>query len=72
MPHGTAPCHPPVVAICERRNCEPSDGRGADLMQPMALPCIGGMLVDLISLFSVPCLYCLAWEWRLARLARRS
>ncbi len=44
-----------------------ADGRGADLMQPMALPCIGGMLVDLITLFSVPCLYCLAWEWRLAR-----
>jgi Cu(I)/Ag(I) efflux system membrane protein CusA/SilA len=44
-----------------------ADGRGADLMQPMALPCIGGMLVDLVTLFSVPCLYCLLWEWRLPR-----
>jgi Cu(I)/Ag(I) efflux system membrane protein CusA/SilA len=47
-----------------------ADGRGADIMQPMALPCIGGMVVDLVSLFSVPCLYCLAWEWRVARAAR--
>ena len=44
-----------------------ADGRGADVMQPMALPCIGGMLIDLISLFSVPCLYCLVWERRLER-----
>ena len=31
-----------------------SDGRGAELMRPMVLPVIGGMIADYISLFSVP------------------
>lgn len=42
-------------------------GRGADLMQPMVLPVIGGMIFDLISLFSVPVFYAWYWERRLAR-----
>ena len=34
------------------------DGRGADVMRPMALPLVGGMVAELITLFVVPVLYC--------------
>jgi len=34
-----------------------ADGRGAEIMIPMALPSIGGMVVDLLTLFLVPVLY---------------
>ncbi len=44
-----------------------SDGRGAEVMRPMVLPVIGGMIADLISLFSVPVFYAWFWEWRLRR-----
>ncbi|MBL8827779.1 MAG: efflux RND transporter permease subunit, partial [Planctomycetaceae bacterium] len=39
-------------------------GRGSDVMQPMAIPCVGGMAVQLITLFVAPCLYCLVKEWQ--------
>jgi Cu(I)/Ag(I) efflux system membrane protein CusA/SilA len=42
-----------------------SDGRGADIMGPMAIPTFGGMVVALLTLFVVPILYCAAAEWRL-------
>lgn len=48
-----------------------STGRGADVMRPMALPVFGGMLVELVTLFVVPCLVCLIEEWRIAVGARR-
>jgi Cu(I)/Ag(I) efflux system membrane protein CusA/SilA len=44
-----------------------SDGRGAEVMRPMVLPVIGGMLADFISLFSVPVFFAWFWEWRLRR-----
>ncbi len=47
-----------------------SDGRGAEVMKPMVLPVIGGMLADLVSLFSVPVFYSWWWEWKLARTAK--
>lgn len=34
-------------------------GRGSDVMQPMAIPSVGGMAVNLITLFIAPCIYCL-------------
>ncbi|MCB9638384.1 MAG: efflux RND transporter permease subunit [Myxococcales bacterium] len=37
-----------------------SSGRGADIMIPMAIPSFGGMLIELLTLFLVPVLYC----WR--------
>lgn len=40
-----------------------SSGRGADIMRPMAIPCIGGMAVELVTLFVVPVLYCAREEW---------
>jgi Cu(I)/Ag(I) efflux system membrane protein CusA/SilA len=44
-----------------------STGRGSDVMQPMAIPSIGGMSIQLITLFIAPCLYCLVQEWKLRR-----
>lgn len=44
-----------------------SDGRGAELMIPMVLPVVGGMIADYLSLFSVPVLYAWWWERKLAR-----
>lgn len=38
-----------------------SSGRGSDVMIPMAIPCFGGMLMALITLFIVPVLY----SWKL-------
>jgi Cu(I)/Ag(I) efflux system membrane protein CusA/SilA len=35
-----------------------STGRGSDVMKPMALPSFGGMTIELITLFVVPCCYC--------------
>ncbi len=46
-------------------------GRGAELMVPMVLPIVGGMIFDLLSLFSVPIFYAWYWEARLAREAAR-
>lgn len=37
-------------------------GRGSDVMQPMAIPSVGGMTVQIITLFIAPCLFCLAME----------
>ncbi|MBN2170498.1 MAG: efflux RND transporter permease subunit [Candidatus Krumholzibacteriota bacterium] len=42
-------------------------GRGADIMVPMAIPSFGGMLVALITVFTVPTLYSAVRERRLAR-----
>ena len=44
-----------------------TQGRGSDVMQPMAIPSVGGMALQLITLFIAPCLYCLAMERRLGR-----
>ncbi len=44
-----------------------STGRGSELMQPMVLPVIGGMVFDVISLFSIPVFFTWYWERRLAR-----
>lgn len=43
-------------------------GRGSDVMIPMALPSFGGMLVELLTMFVVPVLYCaveeLKFKWQ--------
>ena len=41
-----------------------SQGRGSDVMVPMALPSVGGMTVELVTLFVVPVLYCWIEEVR--------
>jgi copper/silver efflux system protein len=42
-------------------------GRGSDVMQPMAIPSVGGMAVSLITLFIVPCMFCAVEEWKWKR-----
>lgn len=42
-----------------------STGRGADIMIPMAIPSMGGMSFALLTMFTVPVLYCLVAELRL-------
>ncbi len=44
-----------------------STGRGSDVMVPMAVPSVGGMLVALITIFVVPVLYSFVEELRLRR-----
>ncbi len=46
-----------------------SQGRGSDIMVPMAIPTVGGMLFVIISIFVVPVLYCLIKETELSRKA---
>lgn len=45
-----------------------STGKGADVMRPMALPIVGGMTLELLTLFVVPAL----WAWREERALRRA
>jgi Cu(I)/Ag(I) efflux system membrane protein CusA/SilA len=49
-----------------------STGRGADIMIPMALPSVGGMTLALLTMFTVPVLFCMVEEikWK-ARQAGR-
>ena len=43
-------------------------GRGADVMQPMAIPSVGGMAVNLLlGMFVVPCCFCAIEEWKWKR-----
>jgi Cu(I)/Ag(I) efflux system membrane protein CusA/SilA len=42
-----------------------STGRGSDVMVPMAIPAFGGMVLELITMFVVPVLYCSVAERRL-------
>jgi Cu(I)/Ag(I) efflux system membrane protein CusA/SilA len=44
-----------------------STGRGSDIMIPMAIPSFGGMTVVLITVFTVPVLYCALAELRLGK-----
>ncbi len=45
-------------------------GRGSELMQPMVLPVVGGMVFDIVSLFSVPVFFTWYWERKLARVKK--
>jgi Cu(I)/Ag(I) efflux system membrane protein CusA/SilA len=42
-------------------------GRGSDIMIPMAIPSFGGMVLALLTLFTVPVLYGLREEWKVRR-----
>ncbi len=43
-------------------------GRGSDVMQPMAIPSIGGMAVSLlVTIYIAPCLFCAVEEWKWQR-----
>jgi Cu(I)/Ag(I) efflux system membrane protein CusA/SilA len=49
-----------------------STGRGSDIMVPMAIPSFGGMTVVLLTVFTVPVLYCAFEEAKLKRRLRRA
>jgi copper/silver efflux system protein len=42
-------------------------GRGADVIKPMAIPSVGGMTINLVTLFIVPCVFCAVEEWKWRR-----
>lgn len=44
-----------------------ASGRGADIMLPMALPSVGGMLIALLTMFVVPVLFSLVHERTILR-----
>jgi copper/silver efflux system protein len=47
-------------------------GRGSDVMQPMAIPSVGGMVVNiLIGIFIVPCVFCAVEEWKWKRVRQK-
>ena len=46
-------------------------GRGADIMLPMAIPSFGGMLLQVVTMFTVPVLWSLRAEWRVKKRGRR-
>ncbi|UCF77864.1 MAG: efflux RND transporter permease subunit [Candidatus Eiseniibacteriota bacterium] len=48
-----------------------STGRGSDVMVPMAIPSFGGMTVVLVTVFTVPTLYCLLAEMKVRRDLKR-
>ncbi len=41
-----------------------STGRGSDVMIPMAIPSFGGMMIEIMTIFLAPILYCMIVEWR--------
>lgn len=46
-----------------------STGRGSDIMVPMSLPSFGGMVVEVITMFLAPVLYCAVREYRARKAA---
>jgi Cu(I)/Ag(I) efflux system membrane protein CusA/SilA len=48
-----------------------SRGRGSDIMMPIALPAVGGMTIELVTLLVVPVLFCGLEELKLKLQARR-
>lgn len=44
-----------------------SQGKGSDIMGPMAIPLFGGMLIQTMTMFIVPVLYCMWQEWNVKR-----
>ena len=46
-------------------------GRGADIMIPMAIPSFGGMLLQVVTMFTVPVLWSMRAEWKLRRRTKR-
>ena len=49
-----------------------TQGRGSDVMQPMAIPSVGGMAIQLLTLFIVPCVFCGVEEWKWNRSRRKA
>ena len=48
-----------------------AQGKGSEIMAPMAVPAFGGLVIEIISVFIVPVLFCLWQEQRWHRQQRR-
>jgi Cu(I)/Ag(I) efflux system membrane protein CusA/SilA len=48
-----------------------STGKGSDIMVPMAIPTFGGMLLQVMTMFIVPVLYCIWKERALKKLTKK-
>ena len=48
-----------------------AQGKGSEIMAPMAVPAFGGLVVEIISVFIVPVLFCLWQEQRWHRQQRK-
>jgi Cu(I)/Ag(I) efflux system membrane protein CusA/SilA len=42
-----------------------SNGRGSDIMLPMAVPIFGGMMIQIVTMLIIPVIYCLIQELKL-------
>lgn len=49
-----------------------ASGRGADILVPMAIPTVGGMIAVVLTVHLVPVLYCAVEEWKLRTANRAS
>ena len=47
-----------------------SSGKGSDIMLPMAIPSFGGMVIAIITMFTVPVLYSTWQEMRVKKLPK--
>jgi Cu(I)/Ag(I) efflux system membrane protein CusA/SilA len=47
-----------------------STGKGSDIMIPMAIPALGGMILEVTTVFIVPTLYCWWKERKLNLMAK--
>ena len=47
-----------------------AEGRGSDVMQPMAIPLMGGMLMSAVTIFLIPCVFCAVEERKLRQRQR--
>lgn len=45
-----------------------SQGKGSDIMGPMSIPLFGGMLIEVLTMFIMPVLYCMWQEKKVKRL----
>lgn len=45
-----------------------SQGKGSDIMGPMSIPLFGGMLIEVLTMFIMPVLYCMWQERKIKRL----
>lgn len=46
-----------------------STGKGSDIMVPMAIPSFGGMIIQVMTMFVVPVLYCMWQEKKIKKLS---
>lgn len=47
-----------------------SQGKGSDIMGPMAIPLFGGMLIEVMTMFIMPVLYCMWQERKVKKMER--